>query len=143
MYTQLFNNDVINSITHTLSLLFLLCEFLNFEGVKIVYNAAEEYSKNNNTQIFKEIVHFINSPNFDIKVNSMTLLSVMLQKSKDSSFQAKLLLHFNEVDLSTILEQNSECKSQDFQIQLTNYQKFSGEVIKGSNFEVFYSYLLG
>ena len=141
MYTQLFNNDVINNITHTLSLLFLLCEFLNFEGVKIVYNAAEEYSKNNNTQIFKEIVHFINNPNFDIKVNSMTLISVMLLKSKDSSFQAKLLLHFNEVDLSTILEQNSECKSQDFQIQLTNYQKYSGEVIKGSNFEVFYSYL--
>lgn len=138
MYTHLFNNDAINSITHTLSLLFLLCEFLNFEGVKIVYNAAEEYSKNNNSKIFQEIAQFINNSNFDIKVNSLTLLTKMLQKSMDSSFQAKLLLNFNDVDLSTILEQNSECKSQDFQIQLTNYQKYSGEVIKGSNFEVYY-----
>lgn len=136
MYAQLFNNDVINTITHTLSLLILLCEFLNFEGVKIVYNAAEEYAKTHSSKIFKELVQFINGSIFDIKVNTMTLLSVMLQKSNDSSFQAKLIVHFNEVDLNSILEKNSECNSPEFQIQLTNYQKYSGEVIKGSNFQV-------
>ncbi len=113
-----------------------MCEFLNFEGVKIVYLAAEEYARTNNSKIFLELVQFINDSIFDIKVNTMTLLSVMLQKSNDSSFQAKLIVHFNDIDLNSILEKNSECNSPEFQIQLTNYQKYSGEVIKGSNFQV-------
>lgn len=113
-----------------------MCEFLNFEGVKIVYLAADEYARVNNSKIFLELVQFINDSMFDIKVNTMTLLSVMLQKSNDSSFQAKLIVHFNDIDLNSILEKNSECASPEFQIQLTNYQKYSGEVIKGSNFQV-------
>ena len=101
-----------------------------------MYNAVEEYCKIHNTKIFKELVKLINNPIFDIKINTMTLLCVMLKKSIDFSFGAKLVVHFNEVDINSILEKNSECTSSEFQIQITNYQKYSSEVIKGSNFKV-------
>jgi DNA-binding sugar fermentation-stimulating protein len=46
------------------------------------------------------------------------------------------MLAFQEVDLKLILEKNSECKSRDFQNILTNYQKISGDIIRGSHYEV-------
>ena len=41
-----------------------------------------------------------------------------------------------DVDLRNILEKNSECRSRDFQNILTNYQKLTGEIIRGSYYEV-------
>ncbi len=47
-----------------------------------------------------------------------------------------MLLNLQEGDLHKILEKNSECKSQEFQIQLSNYQKLTGDIVRGSNYEV-------
>jgi hypothetical protein len=41
-----------------------------------------------------------------------------------------------DVDLKNILERNSECRSRDFQNILTNYQKLTGEIVRGSYYEV-------
>ena len=41
-----------------------------------------------------------------------------------------------DVDLLLYLKTNADCKAADFQIQLTNYQKLTGDIIKGSNYEV-------
>lgn len=50
--------------------------------------------------------------------------------------QAEILIALCDADLTKILEKNSDCKSQEFQIQLTNYQKATGEIIRGSAYEV-------
>ena len=84
-----------------------MCEFLNFEGVKIIYYAAEQYSKDKDTMIFTELVQFINDPIFDIKINAMKLFNVMLKKSNESNFQAKLIQHFNEIDLNSTLKSSA------------------------------------
>jgi hypothetical protein len=42
----------------------------------------------------------------------------------------------HDVELHKILEKNSECKSHEFQIQLSNYQKLTGDIVRGSNYEV-------
>lgn len=38
--------------------------------------------------------------------------------------------------MKQILQKNSECRSRDFQNVLTNYQKLTGEIIRGSYYEV-------
>ena len=136
LYTQLFNNEVINTITHSLSFFLMLCTNSEIDGVKIFYNSAEEYSRTNSTKIFKELVQFIDNPIFDIKINTLTLICQMFEGSDDSSFKAKLIVHFNAVDLNSILEKNIDCNSSEFQIQLSNYRKYYDQIIKSSNFQV-------
>jgi len=41
-----------------------------------------------------------------------------------------------DVELKPILEKNSECRSRDFQNFLTKYQILTGEIIRGSYYEV-------
>jgi len=41
-----------------------------------------------------------------------------------------------DVDLKQVLEKNSECRSKDFQGLLTKYQILTGEIIRGSYYEV-------
>jgi len=38
--------------------------------------------------------------------------------------------------MNKILEKNAECKSQEFQDQLTLYQQLTGDIIRGSNYEI-------
>jgi hypothetical protein len=138
LYHVLYFTDTINTITHTLSALSFICEYLKPEGLHLVYNAANEFSKIQKTNIFKELVQYINHSNIDIKVNSLMLICCILEKSAiDRPLQAKILVHFQEIDLHPTLEKNaSECLSHDFQIQLSNYQRATGEIIRGSNYEV-------
>lgn len=138
LYHVLSFNDTINTIKYTLSGLFFICEFLKPEGLNLVYNAANEFSKIQGTKIFKELVQFINNDTIDIKVNALMLICCILEKSNnDKPLQAKILVQLQEIDLNPTLEKNaSECTSPEFQIQLTNYQKTTGDVIRGSNYEI-------
>jgi len=138
LYHVLSFNDTINTIKYTLSGLFFICEFLKPEGLNLVYNAANEFSKIQGTKIFKELVQFINNDTIDIKVNSLMLICCILEKANnDKPLQAKILVQLQEIDLHPTLEKNaSECTSPEFQIQLSNYQRSTGEIIRGSNYEV-------
>ena len=138
IYHVLTFTDTINTITHTLAGLCIICEFLKPEGINLIYNAAIEFSKVQQTKVFKELVQFINGTHIDIKVNALMLICYILHNSKfDKTLQAEILVHFQDLDLKGTLEKNaSECLSNDFQIQLTNYQKITGEIIRGSNYQV-------
>ena len=137
LYHVLSFNDTINTITHTLSGLFFICEFLKPDGINLIYNAANEFSKIHQLKVFNELVQFINDSHIDIKVNALMLICCILQNSRyDKTLQAQILVNFEEIDLHQTLEKNSECLSQEFQIQLTNFQKITGEIIRGSNYEV-------
>lgn len=145
LYNILINNDTINTITHALGIFILICEFLKEEGVDLLYKAAEEYSKKNNSRMFKEFVLFLNDSNIDIKVNSITLIHFLIKHTSDKNRvrlkyllfqQAKIIVSLNDIELNKVLEKNSDCKSQEFQTQLTNYQKLTGEIVRGSNYEI-------
>ena len=142
LYHILSYNDTINTIKHTLEGLFFICEFLKPDGIKLIYNAALEFSQIQQTKVFKELVQYINDTHIEIKVNALMLICCILQNSKyDKSLQAQILVHFQVQDINPTLEKNaSDCLSNDFQIQLTNYQKITGEIIKGSNYEVIHYY---
>jgi hypothetical protein len=43
---------------------------------------------------------------------------------------------FQSADLVRVFERNADCKSMEFQTQLTNYQKLTGEIIRGSYYEI-------
>lgn len=136
LYNILINNDNINTITHSLGIFILISDFLKEEGIKIIYDAIEDYSKNNSSKIFKELVIFINDASIDIKVNAITLIFMIIRLTIDKVKQSKILVSLQDADLNKILEKNSQCKSAEFQIQLTNYQKLTGEIIRGSNYEI-------
>lgn len=136
LYDILKNSDNINTIQYTLGIFILICDFLKEEGVRILYKSAEEYSKKYCSKLFKELVNFINDSSIDIKVNAITLICYLFKYINDKNLQAKILIAFQDVDLYKELEKNSDCRSQEFQIQLTNYQKLTGEIVRGSNYEI-------
>lgn len=43
---------------------------------------------------------------------------------------------FQNAELIKVLERNADCKSMEFQQQLTSYQKLTGEIIRGSYYEI-------
>ena len=59
IYNILINHDRINTATHSMSILFLICNFLEKEGVKLVYHAAESYARHAGKKIFLEVVNFL------------------------------------------------------------------------------------
>ena len=85
IYNILINHDRINTVTHSLSILFLICNFLGQEGVKSVWHAAESYAKYHEKKIFLEVVNFLNDNSIDIKVNTLTLICMMLQNISDKN----------------------------------------------------------
>ena len=85
LYNILINQDRISTVTHTLAILFLICNFLAAEGVKIVYSAADTYARLNNKKIFSEIVNFLNDRNIDAKTNTLTLICLMLKNAQDKN----------------------------------------------------------
>lgn len=127
---------IMSIISHTLGILLILCELLRDEGVTIIYKAAENYSEEKGSKIFKELVQLLFNNDIQIKINTMTLVFIMVKCCNKKSKQAKILAHLNEAELMTALMKYSDLKSEEFQIQLTNFQKLTGEVLKGSNYEV-------
>lgn len=125
---------IMSIISHTLGILFILCDLLKDEGVLMILMAAEAFSNTRDTKIFKELVMLINSNDMQIKINTMTLIFILVKCSKKSR-QTKIICLLYEADLGAILSKNIEVKSEEFQTQLTNFQKVSGEVIKGSQYE--------
>lgn len=135
LYNILINNDALNTANYTLGILIIICNFLKDVGAEHIVKAAEKYAKKNETKIFKELVNFINDSSIDIKINSITLIWFLLSNSNKFK-QAKIILHLQEVEITKILEKNADFKSEEFQHQLTNYQKVTGEIIRGSNYEI-------
>ena len=45
-------------------------------------------------------------------------------------------LALQDVDIKNVLQNNSECKAKEFQEYLTNYQKESQKIVRGSYYEV-------
>ena len=136
LYNILIDNDNINTINHTLGIFILIIDYLKEEGVEIFIDSADDYALKNDSKIFKELVFFINDSSIDIKVNALTLIFMLIKYSEDKKRQARILVQFQEVELGKTLEKNSDSKSQEFQIQLTNYQELTGDIIRGSNYEI-------
>jgi len=136
LYEILIKNDNINTISYTLGILILICDYLKQEAVDILIQSIQEHAMDNEVESFKQLVKFIDDPSLDIKVNAMTLICLLIQYTSEKNKQAKILFELNDAGLNKILENNSDCKSQEFQIQLTNFQKLTGEIIRGSNYEI-------
>ncbi len=136
LYYVLNSNENINTISFTLGVFVNICGYLKQDGVKMLIEAIEEYASDKETKVFEELVTFVADSSIDIKSNAMALISLILEFSPDKHSKAILLTQFSDVHLDEILEKNAECKSEDFQLHLTHYQILSGEIVKGSNYEI-------
>lgn len=121
---------------HTLGILFLLCDILKDEGVSMILHAAEKASEENDTKLFQELVKFLYNVDVQVKVNAMTLIFVMIKSCSKKSKQSKILAALNEADLILALNKFGDLRNDEFQNQLSNFQKLTGEIIKGSNYEI-------
>jgi hypothetical protein len=82
LFDILINNDAINTVTHTLGILILICDYLKGEGVDMVIHAAQKFAKNNGSKVFQELVLLINESNIDIKINTITLIYYLIAYSE-------------------------------------------------------------
>lgn len=136
MSNSLFENAMSTIITHTLGILFLLCDVLKDEGVSMILNAADKYAEENDKKIFNELVGFLYNTDIQVKLNTMTLIYIMIKSCNKKSKQNKILALLNNAELIVALNKNGDLKSDIFQNQLSNFQKLTGELIKGSYYEI-------
>ena len=75
----LINNDSMNTITHILEILALICNYWKKEGADIVYNSLQEYATSADTKIFKEFVQFIDDNNAKTKICAIEIICLMFK----------------------------------------------------------------
>lgn len=92
LFYILINNDNINTISHTLGILILICDYLKEEGASLIIKAGENYAKKNNSKFLLELVQFINDSSIDIKVNAITLICMLINYVNDKN---KVFFSFN------------------------------------------------
>ena len=130
LYYILINHDAINTVTHTLAILTLICITLKDLGAKMVYNAALDYSEGNGVKIFEELVAFIDHKSIDIKYNALGLICELIRNTTKKKKQANIIILLNDVKLYEFLEKNAQVKSYEFQQYLNLYQELTNRIVK-------------
>ena len=131
-------NDAANTATikNILMIFKILCEYLKDDGIDIIISAAETYSEKSGVKPFLEIVGFLAASEYLVKINVISLVTSMIRNSERKSKQAKVLSYFNEAGLTKLIMLDAESKVLEYQAELTNFQKATGEIISGSLYEI-------
>lgn len=131
-------NDATNTptINHILKIFIVLSDYLKDDGIDLILYSAETYAENTGKKAFEEIVNFLSTSEINVKINTLTLINSMIKNTDRKSKQSKITAYFNEAGLTSMLGRDSELKNNEFQNELTSYQKLTGEIIHSSNYEV-------
>jgi hypothetical protein len=131
-------NDATNTptINHILKIFIVLSDYLKDDGIDLILYSAETYSENTGKKPFEEIVDYLTTSEINVKINTLTLINSMIKNTDRKSKQSKITAYFNEAGLIGMLNRDSELKNNEFQNELTIFQKITGEIIHCSSYEV-------
>ena len=107
------------------------------------YLAAQKYSNETNTPIFEGFFNLIKDKTFETKLKSFKLLVAILTFTRDKQKRAELVVALKENGLNKILEKLAKLgrngdKNYGYKFNdlLSSYQSLTGEIIKGSEYEI-------
>jgi hypothetical protein len=108
----------------------------NKEKVTLFIDISENYAKKSNTKIYSQIIVLLtNNDNVNIKEKVLVFINCLLTFC-DSVIYKKVLTQLKEARIDESLEKNIKIKEKEFQEQLEVFQKKTGIIISGSNYEL-------
>ena len=142
-YKILVSNEQLKVTSNMLSIFYSFLKYMKNNFYNTFYLAAQKYSNETNTPIFEGFFNLIKDKTFETKLKSFKLLVAILTFTRDKQKRAELVVALKENGLNKILEKlaklgrNGDKNYGDkFNDLLSSYQSLTGEIIKGSEYEI-------
>ena len=142
-YKILVSNEQIKVTSNMLSIFYSFLRYMKNNFYNNFYMAAQKYSNETHTPIFEGFFNLIRDKTFETKLKSFKLLVSILTFTRDKQKRAELVVILKESGLNRTLEKLAKLgRSGDknygdkFNDLLSSYQSLTGEIIKGSEYEI-------
>lgn len=142
-YKILVKNEQIKVTSNMLSIFYSFLKYMKNNFYTTFYFAAQKYANETHTHIFEGFFNLIKDKTFEIKLKSFKLLVAILTFTRDKEKRAELVVSLKESGLNVILEQYAKLGrngdknfGEKFNDLLSSYQSLTGEIIKGSEYEI-------
>jgi len=118
-----------------MALTFVIAQFMD-EGYSFVHRAIKKISRGRDQKPYQHVVDLLLSGDLDVKVNSLTLINVLLRKTPNKRKLKKLVSRLEEVSLFAALEKQESIGDPDFLTQLEIFREISGADIAPTRVEL-------
>ena len=142
-YKILVKNEQIKVTSNMLSIFYSFLKYMKNNFYSTFFLAAQKYSNETRTPIFEGFFNLIKDKTLETKLKSFKLLVAILTFTRDKQKRAELVVAIKENGLNATLEQyaklgrNGDKNFGDkFNDLLSSYQSLTGEIIKGSEYEI-------
>ena len=142
-YKILVSNKQIKVTSNMLSIFYSFLKYMKNNFYTTFYLAAQKYANETRTPIFEGFFNLIKDKTFETKLKSFKLLVAILTFTRDKEKRAELVVALKENGLNSTLEKYAKLgRSGDknfgdkFNDLLSSYQSLTGEIIKGSEYEI-------
>lgn len=142
-YKILVSNEQIKVTSNMLSIFYSFLKYMKNNFYNTFYLAAQKYANDTRTPIFEGFFNLIKDKTFETKLKSFKLLVAILTFTRDKEKRAELVVALKENGLNKTLEKyaklgrNGDKNFGDkFNDLLSSYQSLTGEIIKGSEYEI-------
>ncbi|EGG14163.1 actin binding protein [Cavenderia fasciculata] len=122
----LVDSSVVGVCRSSLELLFVMCNIRREEGFNSIHLAAKALAQAQEKRPYANIVRLLDSGDLETKINSFTLLNVMLDCCPSEEKTQKLVKKWGDLGLHDKLRSLVEIQQKEFQIQLELYEDLTG-----------------
>ena len=143
IYRILVSNEQIKVTSNMLSIFYSFLKYMKNNFYTTFYLAAQKYSNETHTPIFEGFFNLIKDKTFETKLKSFKLLVAILTFTRDKEKRAELVVALKENGLNDTLEKYAKLGrngdknfGEKFNDLLSSYQSLTGEIIKGSEYEI-------
>ena len=142
-YKILVSNEQIKVTSNMLSIFYSFLKYMKNNFYNTFFLAAQKYSNETRTPIFEGFFNLIKDKAFETKLKSFKLLVAILTFTRDKEKKAELVAYIKENGLNKTLENYAKLVrngdknfGEKFNDLLSSYQSLTGEIIKGSEYEI-------
>lgn len=142
-YKILVSNEQIKVTSNMLSIFYSFLKYMKNNFYTTFYLAAQKYANETRTPIFEGFFNLIKDKTFETKLKSFKLLVAILTFTRDKQKRAELIVALKENGLNSTLEKYAKLGrdgdknyGEKFNDLLSSYQSLTGEIIKGSEYEI-------
>ena len=142
-YKILVNNEQLKVTSNMLSIFYSFLKYMKNNFYPTFFLAAQKYANETHTKIFEGFFNLIKDKTLETKLKSFKLLVAILTFTRDKEKKAELVVALKENGLKKELENYAKFArngdknyGEKFNDLLSSYQSLTGEIIKGSEYEI-------
>lgn len=132
---ELMYSKNVNVVKQAVALVFVVCEFSE-DGFFVVNQAIKSNAVERNKQPYEDLVLLLDNGLLDVKVNTLTLINILLQKAPEKEHLKKLLKRLDEAGIYAMLERQDGITDPDYLWQLDTFRRTTTEIVPVNNVEL-------